>query len=222
MSSQIIGFDKARADRETPSVDGWCQMYVERGFGVVGAYPNAFTASQVVPDDARRSMDSVSDAKGCQILLYFDGWFNGIRYGDVAVYEPSSNRLYSGANGSHKVWTYDEYVRWVGRTPIFWSEWLGKVKKVANIVKQPKPSPSGGRIPQIGTMRVTVDALNVRRSPSLKGLIVAVYKKGNTFNYDSYIDAEGYRWVSYIGYSGNRNYVARRKLDNSIIYGEAF
>ncbi len=77
----------------------------------------------------------------------------------------------------------------------------------------------GERIAQIGSFTSSVNNLNVRRSPSLSGQIVAQYNKGESVKYDSYIDSEGYRWISYIGKSGNRNYVARRKLDNSEIFG---
>ena len=33
------------------------------------------------------------------------------------------------------------------------------------------------------------------------------YAPGESFNYDSYIDTNGYRWYSYISYSGQRRYV---------------
>lgn len=78
---------------------------------------------------------------------------------------------------------------------------------------------NGNRIAQNGTFTSSVNNLNVRRSPSLKGQVVAQYNKGESVKYDSYIDNEGYRWISYIGKSGNRNYIARRKLDNSEIFG---
>lgn len=78
---------------------------------------------------------------------------------------------------------------------------------------------SGNRIAQNGTFTASVNNLNVRRSPSLNGQVVAQYSKGESVKYDSYIDSEGYRWISYIGKSGNRNYIARRKLDNSQAFG---
>lgn len=74
-------------------------------------------------------------------------------------------------------------------------------------------------VAQNGTFTSNVNNLNVRRSPSLSGKVVAQYNKGESVKYDSYIDSEGYRWISYIGKSGNRNYIARRKLDNSQIFG---
>ena len=78
---------------------------------------------------------------------------------------------------------------------------------------------SGNRIAQNGTFTASVNNLNVRRSPSLRGQVVAQYSKGESVKYDSYIDNEGYRWISYVGKSGNRNYIARRKLDNSQVFG---
>ena len=78
---------------------------------------------------------------------------------------------------------------------------------------------SGNRIAQNGTFTASVNNLNVRRSPSLSGQVVAQYDKGESVKYDSYIDNEGYRWISYVGKSGNRNYIARRKLDNSQVFG---
>lgn len=52
---------------------------------------------------------------------------------------------------------------------------------------------------------------NIRNAPSTSASIVGTYAPGESFNYDSYIDTNGYRWYSYISYSGQRRYVA--KLD---------
>lgn len=90
-------------------------------------------------------------------------------------------------------------------------------KNQSNIVEPVQNN--SGRITQNGTFTASVNNLNVRRSPSLNGQVVAQYNKGESVKYDSYIDSEGYRWVSYIGKSGNRNYIARRKLDNSQVFG---
>lgn len=74
-------------------------------------------------------------------------------------------------------------------------------------------------IPQKGTFTSNVNNLRVRRSPSMNGEVVAYYDKGGKVNYDGYVDNEGYRWITYIGKSGNRNYIARRSLDNTKIFG---
>lgn len=60
-----------------------------------------------------------------------------------------------------------------------------------------------------GTYRCTVDGLRVRRSPSLSGKEVAQYSSGERVNLDGYWwKSGGYIWGTYIGGSGNRNYVA--------------
>lgn len=59
-----------------------------------------------------------------------------------------------------------------------------------------------------GTFTVNVALLNVRDQPSAKGKVVAQYGKGMTINYDSVYIADGYVWVSYIGGSGARRYIA--------------
>ena len=87
---------------------------------------------------------------------------------------------------------------------------------------QPTPTPNGELVWQSGECKVLVDTLNVRASAGLNGEVVAAYSNGDTFKYDAYIDVDGIRWVSYIGGSGNRRYVARRTLDNSVIYCLAY
>lgn len=81
-------------------------------------------------------------------------------------------------------------------------------------VKTPKPPAPKPKTPtrktKNGTATVIVDKLNVRDGASTKNKVVASYKKGEKFNYDSYIDANGYRWLSYVSYSGKRRYVAQR------------
>lgn len=89
-------------------------------------------------------------------------------------------------------------------------------------VQTSAPQSTGERVPQSGTCKVLVDTLNVRTAPSTSAEVVATYSKDETFTYDSFIDAEGIRWVSYIGASGNRRYIARRTLDNSQIFTSAY
>lgn len=66
-----------------------------------------------------------------------------------------------------------------------------------------------------GTMVVTVSAVNVRTAPSTSAEVVAVYDNGEEFHYDSVYSAEGYIWVSYIGQSGERRYVAAGVANSS-------
>lgn len=56
-------------------------------------------------------------------------------------------------------------------------------------------------------------AVNVRADASTDSAIVATYPMGEPINYDSVYEANGYRWISYIGdSSGKRRYVAYRRL----------
>ena len=74
----------------------------------------------------------------------------------------------------------------------------------------------GKRTALSGTAKVTnYNGVNVRSSPSTGAKIVATYKRGGIFLYDSYIITNGYIWLSYIAYSGNRVYVAEGRNDGN-------
>lgn len=60
---------------------------------------------------------------------------------------------------------------------------------------------------------VTQDVCNVRSAPNTNAPVVATYGVGQSINYDSVYECDGYRWISYIGASsGQRRYVACRRL----------
>lgn len=60
-----------------------------------------------------------------------------------------------------------------------------------------------------GTYRCTVPYLRVRRSPGLGGTEVAHYSTGEVVELDGFWwKADGFVWGTYVGRSGNRNYVA--------------
>ena len=125
-------FDVAKADRETIRQNGYCQMYAERGFNIIGAYPTAFAAYQAVPQ--KRGGTPPND--GNYYLIYFDGWYNlgeGMqRYGDIAVYR--NGQVWSGSSLSFRVnpVSFDYYKSWIGTTYLCWSEYLGN-RKIATI-----------------------------------------------------------------------------------------
>lgn len=75
-----------------------------------------------------------------------------------------------------------------------------------SISKPNNSLPSGVKAAK-GKYTVKVDT-NIRSGASTSSSIVGLYKKGESFNYDGYIDAGGYRWYTYIAYSGARRYVA--------------
>lgn len=67
---------------------------------------------------------------------------------------------------------------------------------------------------ETGTFTVKVSALNVRAKAGLDGEIVAVYTPEMTINYDGWCDKDGYIWITYLGASGNRRYVAVGQSEN--------
>ena len=76
----------------------------------------------------------------------------------------------------------------------------------------------GDLIEELGTFTsTTVNGSNVRKEPNLDASSrVRGIPKGGKFDYTHYLDVDGIRWVT-----NGKEYVARRKLDNSEVYGDA-
>jgi hypothetical protein len=62
---------------------------------------------------------------------------------------------------------------------------------------------------------VLVATLHVRAAPTTDSEIVASYSQGETFNYDNFTVQNGYVWLSYIGGSGIRRFVAEGPDDGN-------
>ena len=62
---------------------------------------------------------------------------------------------------------------------------------------------------------VTQCACHVRSDASTNAAIVATYPMGSLINYDRVYEGDGYRWISYIGNSGKRRYVAYRRTSGN-------
>lgn len=62
---------------------------------------------------------------------------------------------------------------------------------------------------------ITQTACHVRADASTNAAIVATYPMGSKINYDSVYEANGYRWISYVGNSGKRRYVAYRRTSGN-------
>lgn len=121
--------------------------------------------------------------------------------------------------------SYSSTVQAEGYTWMVYTGASGKTRYVAQTngttVSKPAASSTGGRVAQSGTWRART-TVNVRAAASTSAEVVAQYKAGQTVKYDSYIDAEGIRWCSYIGASGKRRYVARRNLNTGYLYADAY
>ena len=77
-------------------------------------------------------------------------------------------------------------------------------------------SPTSGT--KNGTATVIVPNLNVRNDPSTSGPILAHYSQGQSFNYDSWVIANGYSWLSYMSTSGVRRYRAEVTADGREVH----
>ena len=96
--------------------------------------------------------------------------------------------------------------------------------------QKPAPAPNTSQKPvkvkdETATFESTVNGLAVRDFPSTKADLshrVAELNKGDRVTYDSVYKCDGKRWISYIGYSGNRRYVCIRDYKNGDVYGYAY
>lgn len=122
-----------------------------------------------------------------------------------------------------KVLAVDTSIRLKGMLMI-WFSVVAILSAIQEFYAAPRYSGSGGstthqlsnstdsnnRIPQNGKF-YPKQTIKVRTNPSQSASVVGEYTKGESFVYDSYIEKEGYVWLSYISYSGARRYVAWRK-----------
>lgn len=101
----------------------------------------------------------------------------------------------------------------------FWGVVRPPIAAGGNVAPTPPPSTGGKLTAQRGTFKAN-SAVNIRRAPNTKtGTVAGVLKAGQTVNYDNIIDADGWRWVSWVGASGNRNYSAVRRLSDNFRTG---
>ncbi|MGS6004760.1 SH3 domain-containing protein, partial [Streptococcus pyogenes] len=77
----------------------------------------------------------------------------------------------------------------------------------------PQTSDTIVEIPKTGTFTLDVAEINIRRWPSLASEVVGSYKQGDTVSFDSEGYANGYYWISYVGDSGMRDYLAIGQTD---------
>lgn len=56
---------------------------------------------------------------------------------------------------------------------------------------------------------------NVRSGPSTSSSVVAQYSPGQVIKYDQVWEGNGYRWISYVGGSGQRRWVAYRRTSGN-------
>lgn len=78
---------------------------------------------------------------------------------------------------------------------------------------------------ETATFESLVNGLAVRDFPSTNNQLsnrVAQLDAGDKVTYDSVYNCDNKRWISYVGYSGNRRYVCIRDYESGDIYGKAY
>lgn len=162
--------------------------------------------------------------------LYFDVRGNvrnepNTQSGIFATYDAGTWVRYDG-------WVYGENVsgnnKWLRSSRSKKYVWSGITGGTFNLPflggSAPANAPSAsGLVPQRATYKATANMI-IRSQPRVAGDTNTGYtlNNGQTVVYDGYIDANGYRWISYIGYSGNRRYIARRNFATGEIYGQCY
>lgn len=89
----------------------------------------------------------------------------------------------------------------------------GKLVGVAGTTTSvPAPSPVVVRpdLPASGRYTFT-ERVSIKSEPRVAAAELAYYDKGMAVNYDKVLTADGYTWLSYLSYNGNRRYVAIAK-----------
>lgn len=205
---------------------GWCMAYVEQSVGQFYVYGNALVGWGKV-----KGRHTGQPPVGVWVPLWYSGYYrqghvlwakfnangSGTAYTTPRSHKPYADKITFSSNADltrqlQRGWAGD--IKYLG-----WSEYVGSRQIVRYVKPAPKPKPAselvvGKRTARKGTATVIHrTGLNVRANVSTKSDIVATYKKGQKFHYDSYVITNGYVWLSYIGGSGKRRYVAEGPYD---------
>lgn len=215
-----------------PGRRGWCQEYIDNAGGVAKTAPPRVPSAQEagnVEQRGKRLKANQSFPVGVWVVAFWaisTGPYKGL--GHVAFLKKHSNgkleirdsEVRAGARAAYT--SLDQVRQWFGSANqlVFrgWSTHCSG-RQYAKYVEKPKTPAQPKRIAKKGTATLVVNGLNVRDQPSTAGKVVAVYKyKGEKFNYDSYVKANGYTWLSYVSWTGKRRYVAQASKDGKTKY----
>lgn len=189
------------------ALNGQCVSLIKALLSYIGA-PNPWKARGNAKDYANGLLRDGIASTG-------DGWLRvcvskemGRPYGHVWI-DLKNETNYESNGVKHLICTK-------GTRPIKQATQIVNLDKY--VAPDPQPPEAGGRVEQHATFTANRDRY-IRRSPSLQGEIAGTFTAGSSQKYDSYIDADGFRWVSWIGASGHRNYTAVRRLSDNKRYG---
>ena len=141
------------------------------------------------------------------------------RKGEIIHCNAGSNWTVTTNNENEGYWYYLDnkyypvrFFRWVG------AETDGpKPKKDNPKPKTTSPSVVAGakKVKNEKWHGLTTAYCNVRSGPSTASPVVAQYSPGQVIKYDQVWEGNGYRWISYIGGSGKRRWVAYRRTSGN-------
>lgn len=201
---------------------GWCLKYVDDAGNAPTRRPTAKAAYEA--ERRAKRIRTSTPPKNVWVVGFLSFGRVYQNYGHVFLMKYLGNGRYeirdSETNaGARSVYTSIASIKqWFGAYAPQYIGWSTHCDG-RQYVEEYKPKKAPSRKMKYGRATVVVGTLNVRDKPSTASKVVASYKKGQAFNYDSYIDTNGYRWLSYVSYSGRRRYVAQGKGKTKYVKG---
>lgn len=199
---------------------GWCLKYIDDSVNAPARKPTAQAAFNT--EKANGNVRTSGLPIGVWVPIWFSltkGVYAGLghvawayNYGDRLEIRDSETR--TGARSPYT--SIDQVKAWFGNYAPQYLGWSFTVDGVQVVEEYtPPPTPVSQLKPVKGVARVIVDKLNVRNEPSTTAPIAVQYERGQTFNYDGFIVANGFVWLSYVSYSGVRRYIAQGPNDGN-------
>lgn len=202
---------------------GWCLKFVDDAVNAPNRQPTAHASWSV--ENKNGNTRAGDPPVGVWVPIFFSlnkGAYAGLGHvawafnhgnGWIEIHDSETRP------GARPVYTnIGQVTAWFGAAGcvyLGWSYWVDGVKAIEDYTPAPAPGGDTGLVPRKGVATVLVDSLNVRNAPSTSAAIMAVYSKGQKFNYDAYQVTNGYVWLSYVSYSGVRRFVAEGPNDGN-------
>jgi hypothetical protein len=201
---------------------GWCLKFVDDAVSApnTNRQPSAQAAYNVENGNGNTRTSELPVGVWVPIFFSLDsGQYRGLGHAAWAYNFGNRIEIHDSETrtGARAVYTsINQVIAWFGNhSPRYlgWSYWIDGIQAVEDYT--PPVTPGEVRVDKSGTATVPVDVLNVRNEPSTDAAIVAQYSHGQSFNYDSYIIANGFVWLSYVSFGGVRRYIAEGPYDGN-------
>lgn len=222
VNAAVLGDDYPIAWKSGWGTDTWgmyrrqCTSFVAfrlnqvNGFSIPSGLGNADTWGHI----ARRMGYPVNDIPAVGAVAWFDKGINGshLAYGHVSwVAEVNGNLV-----------TLEEYNFDAGQGPEQYHRRVINSHQVSGFIhfkdvdtgsipiSSPIQSPRS-TIPNQGSYHFT-EQMPIKAQPIANNQAIAFYQAGQMVHYDKTVIADGYQWLSYIAYSGQRRYIPIAKV----------